>query len=681
MTSQYTKLNFVERIRVDVWTDFLALHPVAGLPDGILKHSDVADALAGAVADGTMSDDTHARLQATVDLSSRRGSALLHQVLNDAGVPSKARPQGQGPQELVLLLSLSEDATIMKALVDASVLARELGTQSRYRDFVGLECRSANVSEPNVVALEAAIAEHCSDKDLGEHVEVRQVRAAAGVLVLEINHSKRFRSDVRADGANRLPLRYRPVVGDIVQYNPSLGLLRVSASPASLIPVYREHIGRCLFADPGFFPEVGPYSLEVLKGGQEALDAHSLRGVHRVRVRRLEWTKKDATFTVEANDCFETIGDVEAELQDAEIHKAKLSLSLAKHTNPVLVNVAPPHQAPVREGARRLVEAYFQQVGIRSSGQTEASSLWKLVDRAGSLAEWRSVFATATEQLIADGLLRPAWRRRVPHPEHPARGPILRVLELDEGFWGESTEDDVGGCMLNATAVEGLKLQESAFASLLARRLGVVDSDPVERLQGLWDLGRIAMGNDSIRLWFATTRPGAPVHALLAEEPNAVVLTPTSEPDHAARVVSCSPLPTWEDVRYEVVKALNLVGRVPAIYFAKSDTELVVDRELGAIWYRGCRVDGISFETQTFRYVEMLAASRGKELSSTEISTELTQAFHGDPTDPARTAKRLATKAMKKATEKLGDWKPPFKATKGLVRCLVASEVYPPIEQ
>jgi hypothetical protein len=111
-------------------------------------------------------------------------------------------------------------------------------------------------------------------------------------------------------------------------------------------------------------------------------------------------------------------------------------------------------------------------------------------------------------------------------------------------------------------------------------------------------------------------------------------------------------LPTRAQILRDAINACGLANAVPAIHVAPEGARLVVDRQFKKIWVDGVEIEGLTPDSQAFRFIEKLALIPAL-VSSDELSNDLSPGrLDGDTT--ARQAKSKANKLIREAMKKAG---------------------------
>lgn len=123
--------------------------------------------------------------------------------------------------------------------------------------------------------------------------------------------------------------------------------------------------------------------------------------------------------------------------------------------------------------------------------------------------------------------------------------------------------------------------------------------------------------------------------------------------------------------------ACGIADSVPAVHRAPEEARLVVDTRLKKVWVDDIEIVGLKPDSHAFRLVELIASSRGRPVSTSDLTAELSAARQ-DGNTTARQAKnaaeRIIIEAMAAAGYTLGD--DPFPAAgTGFYRCAFPSYV------
>ena len=188
-------------------------------------------------------------------------------------------------------------------------------------------------------------------------------------LCLVIRHGDLFKREgaVATDGSDSCVL-YRPERHDVVACHRGSGELRINGRTKGDKDLYRRVIGRYLFGDESFFPEVGPiYTLEPLRqDGRASLACLDVEGIERVTLQRLvlDWGgDQSERQTHQAGDLFALFEEKgESIPTQPEIHSAAFEVRFSDSRRPRRVTVYPPNRASfMRDGDGFLIEEWLRR--------------------------------------------------------------------------------------------------------------------------------------------------------------------------------------------------------------------------------------------------------------------------------------------------------------------------------
>ena len=254
-----------------------------------------------------------------------------------------------------------------------------------------------------------------------------------GIYIFNILHSHRTQKPlaVVAGHSARATIQYRPVHGDVIQYDARLGRLRVAARTSSMVECYRRVLGLTLFKDEDFFDGNAVCSLKVLQErGREALDSHEVFGVGRIRMTECLWERGDRDLLqIRSNDCFRSIEELDLNVKEGVFIQAKLKCDVVgKSTRPVTVNIRVPSRIEISQRSQEtLIERVLDAVGIRNAAPRSATvSLW-------ALHPWRHP-ASKSGGCCSEQRQISSFRDRFWRPFNWSQYPI-RIMSMLGGFW------------------------------------------------------------------------------------------------------------------------------------------------------------------------------------------------------------------------------------------------------
>jgi len=120
------------------------------------------------------------------------------------------------------------------------------------------------------------------------------------------------------------------------------------------------------------------------------------------------------------------------------------------------------------------------------------------------------------------------------------------------------------------------------------------------------------------------------------------MLFPSPEGDGAelAHVTLESALPTKQDLIRQAACACALDGSVPAVYTAPDGARLVVDTRLGKVWVDGVEIQGLSSDSQPYKFLVLMAKS-ATPVSHDEIVNAISPGRQNQDEDVARGKRRV----------------------------------------
>ena len=533
---------------------------------------------------------------------------------------------------------------------------------------------------------------HCRDSDLGEHVQV-QAFEDDGDCVFTILRSDRMKKPlaVQPGQSARAQIRFRPVHGDILRYEVSLGRLRIAARSPSMVEFYRAAFGSVVFGDEDFFRSDAVCSLSVLQDlGRAALDNHGVFDVSRVRLTECVWECGDRSLIVlRDQDCFGLIERHDLSLAEGTFVQAKLKVDvIGKSTRPVTVSVRVPSRIEVSQKIHEsLIDELLDAIGIRTPAEpAKQFDICSLHPWRQPVTVWRAVFGETTDVLVQRGVLRSVTLQAVRHPDHSTAGRVLHVERISKwDYHGVSEAPEIPSRALSSTDIEGLELEPEQFRKYLRKDLGITDGGVVWGLDDeLLELGWLRVGDERLYLAYAIRQLRRDLCARLrgrADGAPVVLLLPATQPEPPGfpTVRLSSPIPTPRQVIRDGIAVCGIADRMPALLRAPDRARLVVDTQRKRVWVHGVEVEQLSADSHPYQFIEMMAKSNGARVSVEEITQALSAArLRNDGTTAARQAKRQAKKLIAKALEAGGtpDTTDPFpSAGTGLYRCRLPSFV------
>ncbi|WP_291161226.1 hypothetical protein [Gemmatimonas sp. UBA7669] len=679
----------LEEIPVIRWRE---LFDAIGWPPSLatLRESLTTPDLVQALATEPISDELSQAFEALEMLGSTSGRDALARALEDRHIAPEELPQELGAREFALCVYLRKrtDARLRDVFDRALTQVVEHGRRRPYHEFVGREAPPIPDLASMCVALEDATRAFSELHQLGGHVQAR-VLEDNNIVIFHITRSHHRRTPVAVlpGTASRSTIAYYPVHGDVLRYDASLGTLRISVRAPSMVEYYRRTLGQLLFGDESFFAGDAVCSLRPLQEhGRALLDQHNVVGIGRVRLVELSWERGDRGFVqIRADDCFAQVEELRLNLSEGTLLQAKLKLDvIGKSTRPTTVIVRAPSRVEVSHRPHEsLVDEFLQSIGIvRGATAASPADLWSLYPWRHPIAVWRKLFGRDTDALITANVLRHVRLQAIESQDHPGAG--RAIIPHDVGgaqVYGVSTMPEIPSRTLSMTDIDGFELDPELLRLELQSRLSLVG--PAARwtsAQRMLDLGVASLGDTRLRLMYALRAPDDASEAALLQtaggEPSALLIPSPTHAPLSRQAILDSPLPTRATAIRSGLMAAGIFNRVPAVHTAPTGTRLVVDRERGAIWVDGIAIDGLSRDSQPFRFVEHMAAATGP-VEMQALVASLSGA-RDDDTTAARQAKSGAMRAIRSALTAAGRPDPgdifPTGAV-GTYRCILPAHV------
>ena len=691
LTLAYLDASAIEEVPLALWRQvFEALGWPASLGDkqATFTHDDVRNA----IRNDDLTDNLLYALETLHTLGTEAGREAITSVMTERHVQLDDLPDGASERELSMRLYLAQrgDASLADVLARAQTQVQEAGDRRRYNEFLAKEPRPVSDLKGKRDKLYAAVLRHCLDSDLGDHVQVEAFEDD-GAYVFSILRTDRMKKPlaVLPGHAARTLIPFRPVHGDILRYEASVGRLRIAARAPSMVEFYRATIGRELFGDEDFFSGDSVCSLAVLQErGRAVLDNHAVFGISRVRLTECMWECGDRGLIVLRDwDCFGLIERLRLPLAEGTFVQAKLKVDvIGKSTRPVTVNVRVPSRIEVSQKAHEgLIDNLLDAIGIRTpAGPAHELDVWSLYPWRHPLAVWRSVFGNTTDDLVGRGVLRRIHLQAVQHPDHPNAGRVLRVERITEwDYHGVSEVAEVPSRALSSTDIEGLELVPERFRQYLRRALGITEGGIDWRADDeVLELGWLPVDDERLYLAYTIRQSRRDIGARLRGRANGahvVLLMPTTQPDEFGlpTVMLSTAVPSKQQVTRDASAVCGFADRLPAIFRAPPGAELVVDTRLKKIWVYRNEVQQLSPDSHVFQFVEMLAKSNAAPVSCDAITHALSTArLTTDGTTTARQAKMRAKKLIVEKLKAVGapDTSDPFPSGgTGFYRCRLRS--------
>jgi hypothetical protein len=678
----------IEEVSIDLWKD---VFNVVGWPSSLTSKRDsfAHDDIVSAFAKDELTDPLLQALEALHSFGSDEGREAIMTAMQDRS--AGALPAGNGDREFALrfFIAQRQDASLADAFARAQIQIQEGGNPRRYNEFMGKEARSVKGLDRKKEVLRERILDFCEKSDLGNHVQVEAFEDD-GLYVFNILRSHRTQKPLAVVPGHsaRATIQFRPVHGDVIRYDAAVGRLRIAARASTIIDFYREVLGKILFNDAAFFDGDPVCSLKVLQErGRQAIN-HEVYGIGRVWMTECLWERGDRELHhIRSNDCFRSMEELNLPLTDGTLVQAKLKCEvIGKSTRPVTVNIRVPSRIEVSQKIHEdLIDRFLDATGIRNAAASSSTiNLWTLYPWRHSVVTWRSLFGAETDKLVREQVLKTVQLAAVPHPDHLAAGRVLDVHAVSNGdYYGVSRAEEIPARSLTATDLDGLELQPEQLRTHLRTRFGITNGGVRWDNSELLDLGFLEFGGHRIYAVYALQQPRPGIGDALrarADGAHTVLLFPSPEGDGAelAHVTLESALPTKQDLIRQAACACALDGSVPAVYTAPDGARLVVDTRLGKVWVDGVEIQGLSSDSQPYKFLVLMAKS-ATPVSHDEIVNAISPGRQNQDEDvAARQAKSRARELIAESMSALGrsfDEDPFPAAGRGLYRCAVLSYV------
>lgn len=661
----YLDAAAIEEVPVDLWQDVfdaVGWPPSLASKNGSFGHEDILRALER----DPPSDSLLQVLEVLHTLGTETGRDAIQAAMQDRRVSTSGLPSNKGEKEFALRFYIAQrsDVSLADVFVRAQIQVQETGDQRRYNEFLGKEARCIRNLSAKKEKLREEILRYCREADLGEHVQVEAFEDE-GTYVFNILHSHRTQKPLAVVQGHsaRATIEYRPVHGDAIRYDASVGRLRIAARSSSIVECYRRALGRILFNDEGFFDGNAVCSLRVLQArGRDALENHGIFGVSRVRMTECLWERGDRELLqIRSNDCFRSMEELGLPLREGTLLQAKLKCDvIGKSTRPVTVNIRVPSRIEVSQKTHELlVEKVLNAVGIRNAAPPSAAiNLWALRPWRHPIDVWRSLFQAETDKLIQERVLVPVQLAAVPHPDHAEAGRVLEAQAVEDGdFYGISQVEEIPSRSLTPTELDGFELMPEGFRLYLRSALGISSGGAVWDNGALLELGFIEAGDYSIYAVYALQQPPAGSANTVRPRAGAARLafllpSPLTEASDLTQVTLGTVIPTQGGLIRGALHACGLADLVPAIHIAPDGARLVVDTKLGRLWVDGVEIEGLQPSSQPFKFITLMAR-RSTPVSHDEIVQEISSGRQ-DENVMARQAKSAANKAIARAMTAAG---------------------------
>jgi len=676
----------IEEVSLPLWCE---LFDALGWPTSLIGKSESLshDEIVSAFQRDTLSGELLEAFETILNLGTPEGREAINTLLTDRQTLSSILPKDLGERELALRLFLSQrnDGALAEVLSRAQIQIQE-GNYRRFNDFIGKEPKCIHRLTAKCAELERAILEHCQQKDLGNHVQLRvfdDEDGACGFQIMRSHHTKAPLAVV--DGVpSRAKIQYRPVHADFVRYEPELGRIRITARAASIVQFYSKIFGRILFDDEAFFDVKPICNFKVLQEkGRAALENHGVFGVVRIWMTECVWERGDRERLnfFHPHDCFDSIEKLEIPLSEGRILQAKFKVQvIEKSTRPVTVTVRVPRQIEVSQVKHEeLINDVLDTIGIRDVHTAAPEhDLWALYPWRQPISAWRDCFGADTDLLVTKSILKKICLDSIEPPGHPGAGRILQAEQISPvDFLGVSQTPEIPSQSLSATDLDGLELMIPAFQRYLREVLSITGS-VLPWQPGSWflDLGVLSIYEHEFRMIYALRKPprdAATQIRTLSASTDPVLLLPQGIKDATGiiEILLDKALPNRQRILKDIIIKANLEGQVPALLTAPKNARLVVDARLGKIWFDRVEITELKPGTQAFQFVMILAEKCPVTVNKYDLSAQLS-AGRTDGDQTARTAKMAANKVIKAALEENGlSYEDSFRSENGSYRLTV----------
>ena len=685
----YLDSAVIQEVAVDVWKD---VFEATGWPASLAtkQNSFGHDDVVHAFQQDALSDELLHALETLHELGTDAGRDAIVSAMNDRRIPLDKLPQNTGEREFSLRFYLAQrkDASLVDVFARAQIQIQEGSDQRRYNDFIGKDARSVTSLPAKAEKLREEVLQHCKKSDLGEHVHVQAFEDDEVFVfnVLRSHHTRKPLAVVPGQAA-RATIQYRPVHGEILRYEASVGRLRIAARAASIVDFYRRALGTVLFNDEAFFDGNSVCSLDVLRErGRTALENHGVFNIARVWMTECLWERGDRNLLqLRSSDCFRSIEELNLPLAEGTLLQAKLKLEIiGKSTRPVTVSIRVPSRIEISQKTHEFtVEKLLKAVGIYNAAPPVPSmSLWKLHPWRHPIATWRTLFGKDTDELVHGGILSPIRLDSVSSPDNPAAGRVLAAHAVSEGeYYGLSQASEVPSRSLSPTELDGYELVPEKFRLHLRSRFGISGGGSVWDGRETLDLGLVQIGDRRLHAVYTLRQPtpgiGDQVRAQ-AGGAHSVLLIPARETYNSelAQAIIDAALPTQREFTRSAISACGLLDAVPAIHGAPDAARLVVDTKFNMVWIDSVEIVGLQPNSHPFRFIEAMARNPSG-VSSDAMSVTLSPGRQ-DGNTSARQAKSQVKKIITAAMAASGrsfDEDPFPSAGPGHYRCALPSHI------
>jgi len=163
---------------------------------------------------------------------------------------------------------------------------------------------------------------------------------------------------------------YRPEKYDVLVYEPGIGEIRIHACSKAEKDLYRRSLGQHLFGNDNFFPDIGKYTLELLRNsGEASIVCTDVHGMEWVRLKEIQFLWGGAEKEIEirkANDVFAAYkGRQHAMPKKARIIRASFQVKFTDSKTARNVTIRPSNIAQyTRDSDAAVVEGWLTKRGF-----------------------------------------------------------------------------------------------------------------------------------------------------------------------------------------------------------------------------------------------------------------------------------------------------------------------------
>ena len=190
-----------------------------------------------------------------------------------------------------------------------------------------------------------------------------------------VRHGEAYRREGALKNGRSSSVVYRPEKHDILEFDPTVGEVRIHARSAADKVVYRDIFARHLLGQGGAFSDRGKYTLEPLKTyGRLALACHDVPGMAWVRLVEIEWGDHKFPREFVRYRCQDVLESFEFDGRQipcyAEIVSAKFEVRFTHNSRSRMVTIVPPNLSLLtRDSDGFLVEQWLHRRGFINYGE------------------------------------------------------------------------------------------------------------------------------------------------------------------------------------------------------------------------------------------------------------------------------------------------------------------------